>query len=129
MGAMTRSQFLEKLKQKPGFKTKTVDVPQFGEVTLRQLDPAQAMELRALKAETDDQKAAIGLASLAISIIDPETNEPMFDSSEESRKLLMQFSIDQTKALLVVFSELNNINTEAIVKNSEPSQNFVLATA
>ena len=120
MSGMNKAAFLARLKEKPGFRKKTVELPDFGEVTLRQLDQAVFYELQKLPSSTDAEKAAAGLACLAVSIIDPDTNEPMF-SAEESRSTLMQLNGQAMKSLLEAYGELNSVDVPVVVKNSEAS--------
>jgi hypothetical protein len=128
MGGMNKAAFLARLKEKPGFRTKMVELPDFGEVTLRQLDQAVFYELQKLPSATDQEKAAAGLACLAVSIIDPDTNEPMF-SAEESRATLMQLNAHALQSLLAAYGELNAVDVPVIAKNSEASPDSDSVTA
>lgn len=126
--SMNKAAFLARLKEKPGFKTKTIELPEFGPVTMRQLDQAAGDEIRKLPRETPEEKSAMVLATIAASLIDPDTNEPMF-TAQESLEVFRQLHADAVIVLMNEFTALNAIDVEKIAKNSETSPNSDSATS
>ncbi len=124
---MNKAEFLARLKQKPGFRTKEIELPEFGTVTMRQLDQMAGDEIRKLNIETPEGKLAMVLAAIAASLIDPDTNDPMFTAAE-SLEIFKQLHADAVVLLMNTFTELNAIDMEKIEKNSETSPNSDLVT-
>ena len=120
MGGMNKAAFLNNLKAKRGFRTTTVDLPDFGEVTLRQLDQALRYQIQELAKASPEDNVPAAMASLAVSIIDPDTNEPMF-TAEEALQVLGQLNPQALETLMLAFAELHSIPVPAIAKNSEAS--------